>query len=1178
MNSCPTCKKEIPDGAPESVCPSCLLDETADFANPTTIDQVPAESLGQIGNFKLKAEIARGGMGVVYRAYQEDLNRMVAIKMIRGGRFADDREQKRFLAEAEAAANLRHPGIVAIHQVGEENGNHYFSMDFVEGGDLETWLGGRPMEDMKAAHLIKEISRAVAYAHGEGIIHRDLKPQNILMDADGKPHVTDFGIAKRIDGDSQLTVTGAVMGSPSYMSPEQAAGQTSNIAVTSDIYSLGAILYALLTGRPPFQAATPMKTLEQVTSREPVPPKTLNPSISDDLNTICLKCLNKSPEARYNSADELIAELNRFCEGKPILARPIGRTETALKWVRRNPLVSILYATIGIVALVGFLSVLWQLQKTKAALDTARELQRAEISARAPRHSPKLVLQQNSETLSVAFAPNGSDLLTASADGYWRLFDGSDGELLRELKGHEGMVADAEFSGDGSRILTYSFDSQTHLPHLNPNGETVLTDSSHAYGDQSARLWDPATGANLQTFTTATQMTSAKLSPDGKWIATTDWDGMVTIYEAATGTKKGFYQAYTGAIGGLDFSPDSQSLVTSSEGQSYDMEMTPMGSGGSSTSSHEPFLAHVLEVPGARPVASLPNQARNGLGTLPIVSRIASSRSTARFSPDGTRIVTTGERQENNCLWNARTGKLIERLKGHSHSAYMAAFSPDSRRIATAGADNVAILWDAQSGERLNVLKGHEGPVLWVEFSPDSRLAVTASADGTARVWSVGRGICISVLRGHTKKVYRARFSPDGLRVATASEDGTACIWDAASMDYLSRIFKHDDVVLAMEFSEDSKHMVTRSRDGVARVWNSKSDAPLRLLKGLPEIMDDDLRSQFVDETLFARFSADASRLVTLTDEPKARVSLKPVLGFGGTEIDSPYAPLRVWNVDSGLVERAFPRADKAIASVDLSSDGRLLAAGQHDRLEFKTVFRSSSKSGSRGSQKRTDSPTSAWIWDMETGNIIHELEGHEGRILVVAFSTDNGLLVSADSSKARLWDAASGKQLCTFKKSAYVEQCVFLPDGKRVLLRSPGKVGIWSLETGDMLTRFTINGRQTDIRQCTLSPDGKLVACFTQYSNSLYLCSSASGEVVQELEGHRSEINSAAFHPSGEWLATASEDKTVNIWNTSMGTLVRTLEGHKQPVTSVIFSPDGLWLGSTSRDFTARLWPVAAF
>ncbi|MDB2346524.1 serine/threonine protein kinase [Verrucomicrobiales bacterium] len=1172
INSCPKCKNEIPTGAPESVCPKCLLEN-----DPVEEVPFPKESLGQIGNFTLVEEIARGGMGVVYKAYQEDLNRTVAIKMIRGGRFADDRELQRFQAEAEAAANLRHPGIVAIHQVGAEDGNHFFAMDFVAGGDLESWQKGQPMEDMQAAHLIKEITIAVAYAHSEGIIHRDLKPQNILMDADGNPHVSDFGIAKRLDCDSQLTITGVIMGSPSYMSPEQASGATADTREASDIYSLGAILYALLTGRPPFQAATPMKTLEQVSSREPVPPRALNPSISEDLNTICLKCLNKSPHSRYQSAEDLIAELERFCSGMPILARPISKTEATRKWVKRNPLTSALSAAIAAVALIGFLSVWWQLEQTRDALATAQELQRAEISARAPRHTPKLILPHEEEALSVAFAPNGTDLLTACKDGYWRVFTGVDGGLSQKVQAHEGLVAEAVYSSSGKEILTFSYDTQAHFPHLNPNGARIFRYTSHDYGDQTARLWDPAKGKEILAIEGSTQISSAKLSPDGNWIATANWDGVVTIYERATGTKRGSYQAHEGAIEGLHFSSDSKSIVTSSEGNAYQMTMTPHTRGGSSQTVKESSLAHVLEVPSGKLLVSLPTQARNGLGRLPILSHLGSSRSTARFSPDGTRIVTTGEDPENNCLWNAQNGNLIARLKGHSHSAYMAAFSPNGHRIATAGADNTTIIWNGQTGERLTKLQGHDQPVLWTEFSPDSRLLVTASADGSARVWSVSSGICISVLKGHTKKVYRAHFSPDGLRVATASEDGNVCLWDAASMDYLSRVLNHEAVVLGIEFSEDSTHVVTRDRDGEAKVWNPENATGVRAFTGLPEVKDADLRQQFTDETLFARLSPDSSKLVAFTEESKAKVDRNSVLGFGGLKIDPPYAPLRIWNVESAQLEHAFPKKNKGIASVDLSPDGGVVAAGQHEQLKLTTVFRSFAKSGIHGNNELAEGPTSVWLWDTETGDEIHELQGHEGTVQMVGFSDDGSYLVSADRRETRLWETSSGNELFRFEKSSHIQRVDFLPGGKEVLLASSGRAGIWSLATGDMRTRFFVRGPSTDIRHSAISPDGKHVACLTD-SNIAYLCSSDSGEVVRELSGHQSMIKAVTFHPSNGQVATASEDKTIKVWDASTGKLIRTLEGHTKPVTSLTFSPDGEWLGSTSRDFTARLWPVRAF
>ena len=279
-------------------------------------------------------------MGVVFQARQISLNRPVALKMILAGQLADDSDVKRFYTEAEAAANLDHPGIVPIYEVGQYKGQHYFSMGFVEGQSLAQRLTDGPLPAREAAELIRRVSEAIDYAHHRGVIHRDLKPGNILLDKNGGPRVTDFGLAKQLARDSSLTGSGQIMGTPSYMPPEQAWGQRDAAGPAADVYALGATLYALLTGRPPFQAATPIDTLHQVIKDEPVPPRRLNPALDRDLETICLKCLEKEPKRRYPSAAALAEDLRRFRDGEPILARPVGGIERGVKWVRRNPVVT----------------------------------------------------------------------------------------------------------------------------------------------------------------------------------------------------------------------------------------------------------------------------------------------------------------------------------------------------------------------------------------------------------------------------------------------------------------------------------------------------------------------------------------------------------------------------------------------------------------------------------------------------------------------------------------------------------------------------------------------------------------------------------------------------------------------------------------------------------------------
>lgn len=334
------------------------VDATPGVAEETIVPgrQVPlAEPAGgrRFGDYELLGEIARGGMGVVYRARQTKLNRIVALKMIIGAEYAGHEDVARFRTEAEAAAQLDHPNIVPVHEVGEQDGLHFFSMGLVEGNGLDARLKDGPLPPREAAELTREIAVAIQYAHDKGIVHRDLKPANVLIDAGGKPRITDFGLAKNIGGDSGMTATGQVMGTPSYMPPEQAAGKTDDVGPSADVYSLGALLYALLTGRPPFQAANVMETLKQVCEQDPVSPRELNPAVDRDLETICLKCLEKHAAKRYASAGAFAEDIARYLDGKPILARPIGRPARAWRWCKRNPLQATVAGLIVFLATVG---------------------------------------------------------------------------------------------------------------------------------------------------------------------------------------------------------------------------------------------------------------------------------------------------------------------------------------------------------------------------------------------------------------------------------------------------------------------------------------------------------------------------------------------------------------------------------------------------------------------------------------------------------------------------------------------------------------------------------------------------------------------------------------------------------------------------------------------------------
>lgn len=325
------------DSESHSAAADTVLFEESNVGSSPEMQSIRTKGRRDFGKYELLEEIGRGGMGVVYRARQKDLDRIVALKMILSSHLASDEQVRRFYAEAKAAGGLRHPHIVGIHEVGACHGQHYFAMDFVEGDSLAHRLRDGPLPPEKAADCLAGIARAVDYLHQHQIVHRDLKPSNILLDVHESPYVTDFGLAKVFSGDSQQTQSGTILGTPSYMAPEQAAGRSSEISPRSDVYSLGAILYELLTGRPPFQRDNPLDTLVEVLEGEPTLPSRIHHHVPQELEWICLRCLEKDPQMRYGSAAELAEDLERYLRRDPVEARPSGLVQAVKRWSRREP-------------------------------------------------------------------------------------------------------------------------------------------------------------------------------------------------------------------------------------------------------------------------------------------------------------------------------------------------------------------------------------------------------------------------------------------------------------------------------------------------------------------------------------------------------------------------------------------------------------------------------------------------------------------------------------------------------------------------------------------------------------------------------------------------------------------------------------------------------------------------
>lgn len=523
--------------------PDNLRDETHVAGDTVSTTSGTTLATRAFGDYQLLGSIGVGGMGVVYKARQRKLNRLVALKMIRAGQFADEHDVERFHLEAEAAASLRHPHIVAVHEVGQYDGQHFFTMDFIEGRGLDELVRENTFPPPQAARLVKIIAEAIHFAHEKGILHRDIKPSNILLDDahDQRPLLTDFGLAKRISDESGMTMSGAIVGTPSYSAPEQLKGNGKQVGPASDVYGLGALLYELLASRPPFRAATPLETVRQVLDSEPASPRLLNPDVPRDLETICLKCLEKEPASRYASAEELAAELDRYLEDKPILARPVSRMVRVWRWCRRNPKIAASLATAALGVMAAFLAIAIGYASTTTALEETEEARQSEMAAKEEAESAQkrdeasfrlarqavneLFTEVSENTLlnQPGMQPLRQDLLRRSLKYYEKfLAERSNDKTLRDelalAQFRVGLITEAIGSADKAlAALENARTAQTQLVRETPNSADrryALSNTLNMIGVVHHKMQDPEAAAKAHREALALRQRLADESPE----------------------------------------------------------------------------------------------------------------------------------------------------------------------------------------------------------------------------------------------------------------------------------------------------------------------------------------------------------------------------------------------------------------------------------------------------------------------------------------------------------------------------------------------------------------------------------------------------------------------------------------------------------------------------------------
>jgi WD40 repeat protein len=746
----------------------------------------------RFGDYELLEEIARAGMGIVYRARQVSLDRVVALKMVQpGGREPEDLE--RFLhTEARAVAGLDHPHIVLVHDFGTCEGRPFFSMKLIEGGSLDRHLARFATDPKAAARLLATAARAVHHAHQRGLLHRDLKPAKILLDTEGQPLVTDFGLARRVEGGSGQTQKGAIIGTPAYMAPEQAAAAPV-LTTAVDVYGLGAILYELLTGRPPFRAATVLDTLVAVRTQEPPRPRSLNPKADRDLETICLKCLDKDPAKRYGSAEALADDLERWLHGEPIRARRAPVARRVWKWCRRNP------------GWTAFLSVLCGsliAQSAFQAVSNARlaeernnavAQQKAADDLRAEAQEGKRVERELRQQAQEALARAETNLNHNRINLAWQYWQGSKvGTAERTLGACPAGLRNWEWHYlkrlCHSDLLTLAHGNGVFDVAYSPDGKRLATTSG-----ADLTLWDALVGKELLQLPAQPddgQLTGVAFSPDGKWLAVAG--GIISSRrpndDKAKGVNRGFVRILDAATG---------------------------------------------------------KELRTLKGHGDIAFGVA-------FTPDSRHLASAGgwgERPAELKLWEIATGKELLDLRGHTQTVWQVAFNSNGTILASTSDDGTARLWEVATGGQLMVLRGHRGSVTGLAFSPDGkRLATTAGTQDTkpaeVKVWDLVTGQAVLSWRAHTGVIPRLAFSPDGKRLATGGWDRTARVWDAATGDELLTLRGHREfvdvqpnrggrslargphigAVTGVAFSPDGKRLATGSSDYTVRVWDVTRD------------------------------------------------------------------------------------------------------------------------------------------------------------------------------------------------------------------------------------------------------------------------------------------------------------------------------------------------------------------
>jgi WD40 repeat protein/tRNA A-37 threonylcarbamoyl transferase component Bud32 len=1070
MNADPTCARCGGNLDAQGLCPSCELSLALEPALPATQPSaVGLEApLKSFGDYDLIEEIARGGMGIVYKARQKSLNRLVAIKTLAAGSEASKEFVLRFRTEAAAAGMLDHPNIVAIHEVGMHDGQHFFSMDYVDGPNLSTFARGQPLPAARAARYLKLIAQAVHYAHGKGIFHRDLKPSNVLIDSNDQPRVTDFGLAKRADSQTELTLTGQLLGSPNYMPPEQADHTRGKTGVHSDIYSLGAILYHLLTGRPPFLGETLTTVIHQLLHTEPAPPRLLNPSVPRDLETICLKCLEKEPLRRYPSAQVVADELDRFLADTPIRARPVSPPEKVWRWCRRKPVL----ATLGALVLALLLVVLfgtpmalvrinsarveaeWKAYAAdmRLASDALRNGEMAQVQELLKSHEPTRGGKDSRgfEWRYLKRAADQSGLVSHQLQGLAR---GAESHFYSDLATPGGILYNFLVGTD--QIRAWDMKTLAQLPMKLPSQRASewwwrpWQQAAMALDEQRRtisiyRLPDFDGVGVIQVPGRASQ---AALAKDLRTLAAGFQDGdvhRVLVWDLAAGSQRWIQGGYRGRVNCLGFSPDGTVLVVACDDGQVELWSIAQGK--------------VLLSP-ARDASSVQQDWRQP----------------PFFGPNSTRLYLNRGRVRSAVeVWDWTIGKLWTVYQSPLGQLRACCFSPDGAILATAWSDGTIALQDTKESRPLGVMNANGAAIISLAFSPSGKFIASGGEDSSARLWDVKTQRELQVLGGHEDKVTGVAFTADKKSLLTLAGNGAIKVWPLQAVRGRDVLWRTTNVIEAFRVAADQRAVATSDNSGELRVWDLGSGAQLRSIPTPePNGIAADLDFAFSPtEHLVAWTGWSAFGVMNYDSGQSDTFPLSRSFGFCNPAFSLDGREFAVAGDTNILIcdtatrqLRPFATVEQLVYGLAFSPNGVLLATAH--------------EGGSLS------------LWERATGReLTREPDAHPPTAFEVVFSPDGRLLASSGlGGTAKLWVVTSGGLKLRHILRGHVGSpdlaLVFSPDCRRIVSSSSADnvLGLWDTETGLEVGRI-------------YNPPGRFAGfAFSRDGNTIYSATRA-GEV----------------------------------------------------------------------------------